>query len=126
MIACALSASVNNRQTGRHQTYRNENGVALGAFILELLAQAAAGDACGLAHAGVHVLESSVDDRPDAIHERDHELGAALDGDAECEHTPTAEIRVRRGDIVLENLAERVEDLGGRQVRGQSVDNTES
>ena len=100
--------------------------MALGAFILEPLAQAAAGDACGLAHAGVHVLESSVDDRPDAIHERDHELGAAFDGDAECEHTTAAEVRVRRGDIILENLAERVEDLCGRQVRGQSVDNTKS
>ena len=119
-------ASVKDCPIGGHYTYRNENGVALDAFILEPLAQTANGDACGLAHAGVHVLESCVDDRPDAIHERDHELGAALDGDAECEHTPTAEIRVRRGDIVLENLAERVEDLRGRQVRGQSVDNTES
>ena len=96
--------------------------MALGAFILEPLAQAADGDACSLSHAGVHILESCVDDRPDAIHERDHELGAALDGDAECEHTAAAKVRIRRGGVVLEILTEWVEDLRGRQVRGQSID----
>ena len=112
-------ASVRNRPIGGHYTYRNENGVALGAFILEPLAQAADGDACSLAHAGVHILESCVDDRPDAIRGRNHKLRAALDGDAEREHTTAAEVG-------LENPAGRTENQSRRQVRGKSIDNTES
>ena len=83
---------MNDRPIGGYHTYGNANGE----FILEPFAQAANNDTCGVAHAGVHVLESCVDDRPDAIHERDHELGAALDGDAECEQTTAAEVGVRR------------------------------
>lgn len=81
---------------------RDKDVVLLRAVILEPLAQTCDGDARGLAHAGVGVPETSLDERPHLVHERRHVLGAALDGNTKRKHGTAAARGVARREVVAD------------------------
>ena len=94
----------------------------LRAVLFEPLAQTSDSNARRLADARVGVAETSLDERPDLAHERRHVLAAALDGDTERKHRTTAARGVARGEVVADEVAERREDLAGRQAGRETVD----
>lgn len=95
-------------------------------LILKPLTQAADGNAGSLPNAGIWVLETSLDDGPNLVHERSHEFAAPLNTDTKSKNSTAAASRIGRTEILDNESAESGEDLGRWQVGGKSIDDAES
>jgi hypothetical protein len=107
-------------------TYGNKSSMFGRTLILEPLAQAADGNAGSLPDAGFWVLETSLDDGPNLIHEGGHELAASLNADTKGKNSTAAASRIGRAEVLNNESAESGEDLRRWQVGGQSIDDAES
>ena len=111
---------------GERNTYRNKSGVLRRTLILEPLTQAADGDTGGLPDGGIGILETGLDDRPDFVHERSHELAAPFNANSKRKNGTTTVAWVRRSEVLNNEGTEGGEDLSGGQVGGESIDDAQS
>lgn len=95
-------------------------------LVLQSLAQARYGDTARLAYAGILVTQAGLDERPDLVHERCHELTTTFDRDTKREHGTTTGVVVCRREVLLNQGAESREDLIGGKVGSETVNDTES
>lgn len=109
----------------KNKTHRQKGLVALGAVLLEHLAEASERGARRLPDDDFGVGQSTLDKRPEALEVRLDEEGAALDDDAERGDGRLAEVGVARGGESLDLGEERGEDLGRGEGRREGVDNAE-
>lgn len=100
--------------------------MALGAVLLEHLAQASECGARRLANDNLRIGESTLNKRPQALEVRLNEEGASLDDDAERGDGRLAEVGVARAGESLDLGEERGENLGRGEGGRESVDNAES
>jgi hypothetical protein len=84
-------------------------------LIFQPFAETADSRASSLPDRGVSILQPSFNYRPYMTHEWCHVLAAAFNNDAEREHGGTALIRIRRAEVLLNEIAEGWEDLGRRK-----------
>jgi hypothetical protein len=103
----------------------HENLVLSGARLLEPLAKAADRNASSLPDGAVGILETSLNEGPDLIHEGSHKLAAALDGNAEREHGAATVSGVRRLEELEDEVAQRNEDLVRRKVGSEAINYSE-
>lgn len=97
----------------------------LGALLLEHLAKAAESVASGLANDNLGVVETSLNEGPQAVEVGLDEERAALDDDSECGDGGLAHARVGGASEGTNLLEEGREDLGGRKGGGEGVDHAE-
>lgn len=98
----------------------------LSTILLKPLAQASDRNARCLTDTGIGIAKTGLNERPDLVHKGGHELAATLHGDTKSKHGTAAAGRVGRGEIGADQLAERREDLAGREAGSETVDDAES
>jgi hypothetical protein len=99
------------------QAYRNECSMFRRALLLQPLAQAADSNASSVPDRGVDVLDTSLDNGPDLAYYRSHVFATTLNDNTKSKHGAAAIVRIRRGEILLDERAKGREDLGRRKVR---------
>ncbi len=95
------------------------------ALVLEHLAKTAKSDTGSLADNSLRVLETSLDEGPEIVHVRANVLGAALYRDTESHHGSLAVVGVLVGHVGLHLLEQRREDVAGRELSSETVNDTE-
>jgi hypothetical protein len=94
--------------------------------LLKPLAKAADSNAGSLPDGRITVLESSLNERPDLVHKRGHELAAPFHRDTESKHCTPTMGRVCGAEELKNEIAERIENLIRRKVGSKTIDNAES
>lgn len=95
-------------------------------WVLEPLAEAADSNASSLPDGPVRVLEASLNERPDLVHERSHELAAALNRNTEGEHGSATMSGFAGSEVLQDEVAQRGEDLVWGKVGRKAIDDAES
>lgn len=90
------------------------------------LAKAADGNAGRLPDRTIIVIQTSLNEGPDLIHERCHELAATLNGDTESKHSTSAMRGLSGTEVFEDEGAERREDLVRGKVGCKTVNDAES
>lgn len=104
-------------------TYRNEDIVFLDARVLKPFRNAAEASACGLPDRWILVLETTENEGPQLIHVWAHELGTSFHDNTQCQEGGTPLVWIGLiVEILMNNLRQSREDLGGWKRCGKRVD----
>lgn len=95
-------------------------------WFLKPLAKAADGNAGSLPNGGIAISETGLNEGPDMVHQRSHELAASFNRHTESKHSASSVRRLRGSEKLEDEKAQGVENLVRREVGGKTVDDAES